>query len=81
MLKQIVDGKWVQASAVIGFWPAARDGDDIRVFDQAGGAQIATLHGLRQQIARSDGRPNVSIADFVAAGAGRARPIMSAPLR
>jgi len=70
MLKQIVDGKWVQASAVIGFWPASRDGDDIRVFDQAGGAQIATLHGLRQQIARRDGRPNVSIADFILPGQG-----------
>ncbi len=66
MLKQIVDEKWIQASAVIGFWPAARDGDDIRVFDEAGNTQIATLHGLRQQIARRDGRPNVSIADFVA---------------
>ena len=66
MLKQIVDEKWIQASAVIGFWPAAREGDDIRVFDEAGSTQIATLHGLRQQIARRDGRPNVSIADFVA---------------
>ncbi|HWV40042.1 vitamin B12 dependent-methionine synthase activation domain-containing protein, partial [Pseudorhodoplanes sp.] len=28
------------------------------------------LHGLRQQIARRDGRPNVSIADFVASGDG-----------
>ncbi|HWV54143.1 vitamin B12 dependent-methionine synthase activation domain-containing protein, partial [Pseudorhodoplanes sp.] len=66
MLKQIVSEQWVQASAVVGFWPAARDGDDIRVFDETGASQIATLHGLRQQIARRDGRPNVSIADFVA---------------
>jgi len=66
MLKQIVDEQWVQASAIIGFWPAARDGDDIRVYDEGGRSQIATLHGLRQQIARRDGRPNVSIADFVA---------------
>jgi 5-methyltetrahydrofolate--homocysteine methyltransferase len=65
MVKQIVDEQWVQASAVVGFWPAARDGDDIRVFDESGTSQIATLHGLRQQIARRDGRPNVSIADFV----------------
>jgi 5-methyltetrahydrofolate--homocysteine methyltransferase len=55
---------------VIGFWPASRDGDDIRVLDQAGETHIATLHGLRQQIARRDGRPNVSIADFVAPGMG-----------
>jgi 5-methyltetrahydrofolate--homocysteine methyltransferase len=68
MLKQIVDEKWVQASAVIGFWPASREGDDIRVYDDKGQSQIATLHGLRQQIARRDGRPNVSIADFVLPG-------------
>jgi 5-methyltetrahydrofolate--homocysteine methyltransferase len=66
MVRQIVDEKWVQASAIVGFWPAERDGDDIRVFDERGTSQIATLHGLRQQIARRDGRPNVSIADFVA---------------
>lgn len=70
MLKQIVDEQWVQASAVIGFWPATRDGDDIRVYDEQGHAPIATLHGLRQQLARRDGRPNVSIADFVAPKSG-----------
>jgi 5-methyltetrahydrofolate--homocysteine methyltransferase len=65
MLKQIVQEKWVKAQAIAGFWPAAREGDDIVVFDQSGKSQIATLHGLRQQIARRDGRPNLSIADFV----------------
>jgi 5-methyltetrahydrofolate--homocysteine methyltransferase len=65
MLKQIVQEKWVKAQAIAGFWPAAREGDDIAVFDQSGKSQIATLHGLRQQIARRDGRPNLSIADFV----------------
>ncbi|MET0277572.1 MAG: methionine synthase [Pseudorhodoplanes sp.] len=65
MLKEIVQGKWVQASAIAGFWPAARQGDDVAVYDETGNSQIATLHGLRQQIARRDGRPNVSIADFV----------------
>ena len=73
MLKQIVEEQWVQASAIVGFWPAAREGDDIRVYDEHGRAPIATLHGLRQQIARRDGRPNVSIADFVA-------PTASAPV-
>ncbi len=70
MLKQIVAENWVQASAVVGFWPAERDGDDIRVFDETNGSQIATLHGLRQQIARRDGRPNVSISDFVSPQVG-----------
>jgi 5-methyltetrahydrofolate--homocysteine methyltransferase len=65
MLKQIVQEKWVKAQAIAGFWPAAREGDDIAVFDESGKSRIATLHGLRQQIARRDGRPNLSIADFV----------------
>ncbi len=44
-----------------------------RVYDADGRSQIATLHGLRQQIARRDGRPNVSIADFVAPTASARR--------
>jgi 5-methyltetrahydrofolate--homocysteine methyltransferase len=70
MLKQIVREKWVKAQAIAGFWPAARVGDDIAVFDAGGKAKIATLHGLRQQIARRDGRPNLSIADFVLPSGG-----------
>lgn len=72
MLKKIVDEKWLQARAVIGFWPAQRvSGDDIAVYapdqdpnktDQA----IATLHHLRQQSKKTDGKPNHSLADFIA---------------
>jgi cobalamin-dependent methionine synthase I len=40
--------------AVIGLWPAARDGDDIAVFaDEGRSERIATFHTLRQQIGRS----------------------------
>ena len=31
MLKKVVDEKWVTAKGVIGFWPAARVGDDVLV--------------------------------------------------
>ncbi len=31
MLKKIVEEKWLKASAVIGFWPAVRVGDDIEI--------------------------------------------------
>ena len=44
---------------VYGFWPARGDGDDI-VLD---GARIPML---RQQAERSDSRPNLSLADYVA---------------
>jgi len=70
MLKKIIDGKWLTASAVIGFWPANRDPknpDDIIVYgDKARKFPIQTLHSLRQQMAREPGRPNLALADFIA---------------
>jgi 5-methyltetrahydrofolate--homocysteine methyltransferase len=51
---------------VIGFWPANAVGDDIVVYDEARKKEIATLHSLRQQIARREGRSNVALSDFVA---------------
>ena len=67
MLKQIVAERWFRASAVIGLWPANSEGDDILVFaDEARVHPIATLHTLRQQLARREGRANVALADFVA---------------
>ncbi len=67
MLKQIVDKGWFKAAACVGFWPANSSGDDIAVFgDASRGKPIATLHTLRQQLARREGRANVALADFVA---------------
>jgi 5-methyltetrahydrofolate--homocysteine methyltransferase len=70
MLKKIIEGKWLQASAVVGFWPANRspdDADDILVYgDKARKSPIQTLHTLRQQMAREQGRPNLALADFIA---------------
>jgi 5-methyltetrahydrofolate--homocysteine methyltransferase len=67
MLRRIVDEKWFAPKAVVGFWPAARVGDDIALFaDETRMAPIATLHTLRQQLGRRDGRPNLALADFVA---------------
>ncbi len=66
MLKQIVDEKWLTAKGVIGFWPAARDGDDIILFGESGGDNIkGTIHCLRQQIEKRAGRTNDCLADFV----------------
>jgi 5-methyltetrahydrofolate--homocysteine methyltransferase len=67
MLKKIVDERWLGASAVVGFWPANADGDDILVFgDEKRTQPISVLHTLRQQLARREGRANVALADFVA---------------
>ncbi|HUI13082.1 MAG TPA: methionine synthase [Xanthobacteraceae bacterium] len=67
MLRKMADERWFRAGAVVGFWPANGDGDDILVFaDEARSHPIATLHTLRQQLARREGRANVALADFVA---------------
>ncbi|TDT89513.1 methionine synthase (B12-dependent) [Azorhizobium sp. AG788] len=67
MLKKIIDEKWVTAKAVVGFWPANAVGDDILLFrDEGRMAPLATLHTLRQQLARREGRSNLALADFVA---------------
>ena len=66
MLEQIVDNGWFKAAAVAGFWPANSSGDDIHIFgDASRGKPIATLHTLRQQLSRREGRANVGLADFV----------------
>ena len=67
LLAQIINEEWFKPRAVIGFWPANRAGDDIRLFtDDSREQELATLYTLRQQVAKRDGRPNVALADFVA---------------
>ncbi|SES47875.1 methionine synthase (B12-dependent) [Rhizobium sp. NFR03] len=67
MLAQIIAEKWFAPKAVIGFWPAGSTGDDIQLFtDEARETPLATLHTLRQQMAKRDGRANMALADFVA---------------
>lgn len=66
MLEMIVAENWLEARAVIGFWPAAcSNNDDIRVFDEAGNA-LADLHHMRQQMQKRPGEHNFSLADFIA---------------
>jgi len=66
MLKRIVEEKWFTARGVVGFWPANANGDDIVVFDdEARTTEIARFHTLRQQIAKSNGKPNAALSDFV----------------
>ncbi|MBS0567344.1 MAG: methionine synthase [Proteobacteria bacterium] len=64
MLKQIVAEKWLTASAVIGFWPATRIGDDVEILQDAGSG--SRLHFLRQQADKPPGRPDFCLADFIA---------------
>jgi len=72
MLRKITDERWFRAAAVVGFWPANSDGDDILVYgDEARDRPIAVLHTLRQQLTRREGRANVALADFVAPRASK----------
>jgi 5-methyltetrahydrofolate--homocysteine methyltransferase len=67
MLDRIVAERWFTASGAIGFWPAYAQGDDIAVFaDEAREKPIATLHSLRQQLSKREGRHNEALSDFVA---------------
>ena len=67
MLDKIVAERWFTASAAFGFWPAAAEGDDIRVYaDEGRSNPIATLHTLRQQLSKREGRFNEALSDFVA---------------
>ncbi len=67
MLDKIVAERWFTASAAFGFWPAEAEGDDIRVYaDEARTTPVATLHTLRQQLSKREGRFNEALSDFVA---------------
>ena len=66
LLRKLIDEKLIRSRAVFGFWPANQvDHDDIQLLDDHG-APLAKLHHLRQQIIKTDGKPNFSLADFVA---------------
>jgi len=66
MLKIIVEQDWLQARAVVGFFPANRVGDDIVLHtDDSRKEVLTTLHHLRQQNIKPPGQPNYCLSDFV----------------
>ncbi|MEL0113171.1 MAG: vitamin B12 dependent-methionine synthase activation domain-containing protein, partial [Rickettsiales bacterium] len=67
MLDRIVSEGWLQARAVIGFFPANAVGDDVVVYrDEARQEERTRFHFLRQQMAKRAGRANFCLADFIA---------------
>jgi 5-methyltetrahydrofolate--homocysteine methyltransferase len=60
LLKKIVEEKWISANAVIGFWKANSNGDDIELENGV------VLHSLRQQTKKTASAPNIALADFIA---------------
>ncbi len=65
LLDEIIDSGLLRARGVYGFWPAHADSDDI-VIDGAASMPGLRFPMLRQQMARTDNRPNRCLADFVA---------------
>jgi 5-methyltetrahydrofolate--homocysteine methyltransferase len=67
MLKKIITEEWLTARAVIGFFPANSDGDDIVLYTDESRSEVReVLHHLRQQSVKAPGRPNYCLSDFIA---------------
>jgi 5-methyltetrahydrofolate--homocysteine methyltransferase len=67
VLARILREKSLTARGVYGFWPANSIGDDIVLYrDDSRRVELARFPMLRQQEPIADGRPNRSLADFVA---------------
>jgi 5-methyltetrahydrofolate--homocysteine methyltransferase len=67
LLDQIIRERHLVANAATGFWPANSDGDDIVVWaDGDRNRELLRFPMLRQQNEQPKGKPNRSLADFVA---------------
>lgn len=68
LLDKIVAEQWLKAKGTIGFWPANSDGKDAVALlnEKAGPDEVVQLQFLRQQIKKTEGQPNLSLADFIA---------------
>jgi 5-methyltetrahydrofolate--homocysteine methyltransferase len=65
LLDQIIADGSFEPRGVYGFWPAHSEGDDI-VIEDAGELGVRRLPMLRQQTSKPTGRPNRSLADYIA---------------
>ncbi|MCX6131803.1 MAG: dihydropteroate synthase, partial [Proteobacteria bacterium] len=67
ILADIIKNQRFQAKAITGIWAANSLGDDVEVYaDPKSREKIKTLHFLRQQRERSEGKPALCLADFIA---------------
>ncbi|MEQ1543218.1 MAG: methionine synthase, partial [Novosphingobium sp.] len=64
MLERIIGEKWLTAAGVAGFWPCAREGDDVMLYLTEEERHVR-LPFLRQQIRKSRDRANYCLADFI----------------
>ncbi len=79
LLERIGREKLLTPRGVYGFWPAASDGDDIVLYKDASRSALrARFPMLRQQTPQPEGKPNLSLADFVAPAGGPLRDYVGA---
>ncbi|MBM62466.1 MAG: methionine synthase [Acidobacteria bacterium] len=70
LLQRIVDERLLTVRAVVGFWPAFSEQGDIVILGEEAAAGVGKervrFSMLRQQDIQADGKPNRSLADFIA---------------
>ena len=67
LLDKVISEKLLSANAVFGIFPANSVGDDIEVYsDESRKGVLTVLHTLRQQMQKTEGQPNIALADFIA---------------
>ncbi len=66
MLTKLIEDKWLSAKAVFGFFPASSKNESIRVYDESRHNIELSLHHLRQQNRRPDGKANQCLSDWIA---------------
>jgi len=65
MFKEVIDGKLLQANAVIGIFKASSINEDIELYSENGDT-LTTLNNLRQQLDKKGHTPNYCLSDFIA---------------
>ena len=65
MFKKVIDGKLLQANAVIGIFKASSINEDIELYSENGDT-LTTLNNLRQQLDKKGHTPNYCLSDFIA---------------
>ncbi|HEV7607369.1 MAG TPA: methionine synthase [Steroidobacteraceae bacterium] len=67
MLATILREHWLQARAVVGFFPCNAVDEEIEVYSDATRSRVLhRLHHLRQQKAKPVGQPHYALSDFIA---------------
>ena len=62
MLDRMIAEHWITPRGTVGLWRCRREGDDVYVLASN---EETKLPFLRQQVKKREGRPNMSLADFI----------------